>query len=145
MDDWLLRELTVEAERVNQKVIRLRAELGDSLEHSHPRCLINVYLINARCINRRYCPRNRVFPNAQCQEFAALRKQQLRISQATNAKSGIEYDRGCYYRAEQGAAPDLIDASNQACSERPCLLFKLQAATQSFQQAELGRRWRKRL
>src|SRR5579863_914130 len=114
------------------------------LQHRDSRSLIDVDLIDPGSIDGCNGPCNGVFADAFGQHFAPFREQQLGVTQASNAITGVEDDGGGNNRSEQGAAPDFVHARDQARPRLPGLLLKFHGAMQTFEQTKLGSRSRDR-
>ena len=99
--------------------------------------MINIYLVNARGINRCNGPNDGVFTDAFGKNFATLREQQFRIAKASNSITRIQNNGGGHYGTKQRAAADLVNACDQFRSRSPGYFFVLQSASQSLQQAQL--------
>src|SRR3954447_10185216 len=99
--------------------------------------MINIYLVNARGINRCNGPNDGVFTDAFGKNFATLGEQQFRIPKASNSITRIQ-NNGCgYYRAKQRSPAYLVNACNEFRSRSPRYFFVLQRASQPLQQSQL--------
>src|SRR4029077_1060453 len=112
VNDGALGKGAVEADRVNQQIIRGRRELENGIAHGDTRGLIDVDLIDARGVHGGDRPGDGVLTNALGENFAALSGQELGVAQPADAVGTIEND-GCGYDgAEQRPTTNFIHASD---------------------------------
>src|SRR3984893_4172378 len=144
VNNRLLGKVTIQAQRVHQQVIGARVETRHRFAHSETGRLVDVDLINAGSVDSRNAPGDRMLADTFCQNLAALREQQLGITQPPDAVFRIENYGGGDDGSEQCSTSDLINPGNEARAQLRCFLLKPERTTQSFEKTQLGGRGRQR-
>ena len=109
MNQWLLRDLQVEFDRVEQQVIVGDFQFPKRPLHGDQRSLINVDPIDFVGVAGAHGPGQRTFANPLCQHFAPLRRQRLAVVETANLAIGIQHYGRREYRSEQRATTSFIE------------------------------------
>src|SRR5580692_933818 len=100
VDDGSLRQLAIEAHRVNQQMVRAGLQTYYRFPHGDSRSLINIDLVDAGSIDGGDSPGDGMLADAFGENFAPFCDQKLGIAQTSNSIPGIEDDRSRHNRTE---------------------------------------------
>src|SRR5580704_12255002 len=89
MNDGSLPAIVVDAERVDQQMVRTETQQGNCILHRSLRRPVNIDLIDHGYVDGCNCPGERMLPNSWRQPLSHFAIQQLGITQAANAVTGF--------------------------------------------------------
>ena len=131
--------LKIDAQRIDEQVVRSRRKLGDSFFHCLLRRPIDVDRVDGGDIDASDRPSDAILANAGRKLLARLTVEQLRVAQPANTVVGLENDGGRYYRAKEAAAADFVHAGDQPRTFSPSQFLVLQRALELFKKAQFLR------
>ena len=102
----------IKLESINQQVIGLDGKRFHGAAHRQPGCLINIDLVDLKCVRTSHGPAEGARFNL-CRKSLTLRRvDNLAITKAANRPVRMQHDRGREYRSEKAAPADLVNPSD---------------------------------
>ena len=135
---YALLYFEVEFQRVHQQEVGSDRQLAHRFHHCHARRMIDIDLVDPRCVHSRYGACDTVLLDARCQLFAIFFLQQLGIAQPAYPIVRIKDHGACHHGYKQRAAAYLVHSANELRTRLPRRLLMPGGAMESFQQPHLG-------